>query len=70
MKAKESLLHKNLRAVVQTSVRKEANEPCVMFWNYQPHRPEKPLTNPHEKTRYFRSKNRAAHTAKRHGGRS
>ena len=31
MKAKESLLHKNLRAVVQTSVRKEANEPCVMF---------------------------------------
>ena len=49
MKAKESLLHKNLRAVVQTSVRKEANEPSVMFWNYQPHRPEKPLTNPQEK---------------------
>lgn len=49
MKAKESLLHKNLRAVVQTSVRKGANEPCVMFWNYQPHRPEKPLTNSQEK---------------------
>lgn len=25
MKAKESLLHKNLRAVVQASIRKEAN---------------------------------------------
>lgn len=24
-------------------------EPCVMFWNYQPHRPEKPLTNSQEK---------------------
>ncbi|MBS5458208.1 MULTISPECIES: hypothetical protein [Gemmiger] len=49
MKAKESLLHKNLRAVVQASIRKEANEPCNMFWNYQPHRPEKPLTNSQEK---------------------
>ena len=23
--------------------------PCGMFWNYQPHRPEKPLTNPQGK---------------------
>lgn len=49
MKAKESLLHKNLRAVVQSSIQKEANAPCGMFWNYQPHRPEKPLTNPQGK---------------------
>ena len=47
MKAKESLLHKNLRTVVQSSIQKEA--PCGMFWNYQPHRPEKPLTNPQGK---------------------
>ena len=49
MKAKESLLHKNLRAVVQSSIQKEASAPCGMFWNYQPHRPEKPLTNPQGK---------------------
>ena len=49
MKAKESLLHKNLRAVVQSSIQKEASAPCGMFWNYQPHRPEKPLTNAQEK---------------------
>ena len=49
MKTKESLLHKNLRAVVQASIQKEATEPCNMFWNYQPRRPEKPLTNPQEK---------------------
>lgn len=49
MKAKESLLHKNLRTVVQSSIQKEASAPCGMFWNYQPHRPEKPLTNSQEK---------------------
>ena len=34
---------------LEVSIRKEANEPCNMFWNYQPHRPEKPLTNSQEK---------------------
>lgn len=51
MKAKESLLHKNLRAVAQSSIQKEASAPCGMFWNYQPHRPEKPLTNPQGKNK-------------------
>jgi len=49
MKATESFVHKNLRAVAQASVRKEASEPCSLFWSYQPHRPEKPLTNSQEK---------------------
>lgn len=49
MKTTESFVHKNLRAVAQASVRKEASEPCSLFWSYQPHRPEKPLTNSQEK---------------------
>lgn len=49
MKTTESFVHKNLRAVAQASVRKEASEPCSLFWPYQPHRPEKPLTNSQEK---------------------
>ena len=49
MKTTESFVNKNLRAVAQASVRKEASEPCSLFWSYQPHRPEKPLTNSQEK---------------------
>mgnify|MGYP001659545559 CR=1 FL=1 len=37
MKTTESFVHKNLRAVAQASVRKEASEPCSLFWSYQPH---------------------------------
>ena len=49
MKANESILHKKLRAITQATIRKEASEPCGMFWNYQPQRPEKPLTNSQKK---------------------
>ena len=46
MKTNESLLHKGMRAIVQSPLRREANEPCHVCWTYQPHRPEKPLPQP------------------------
>ena len=49
MKTKESLLHKGMRTIVQSALRREANEPCHVCWTYQPHRPEKPLTQPQNK---------------------
>lgn len=49
MKTNESILHKGLRAIVQAALRHEASEPCNTYWNYQPHRPEKPLPKPQEK---------------------
>lgn len=49
MKTNEGILHKGLRAVMQTALRHEASQPCNFFWTYQPHRPETPLPNPQEK---------------------
>ena len=49
MKTNESILHKGLRAIVQSALRHEASEPCNAYWHYQPHRPEKPLPKPQEK---------------------
>ena len=45
----ESLLHKGMRTIVQSALRREANEPCHVCWVYQPHRPEKPLPQPQDK---------------------
>ena len=45
MKTNESLLHKGMRAIVQSTLRREANEPCHVCWTYQPHRPESPCRN-------------------------
>lgn len=49
MKTHESILHKGLRAIVQSALRHEASEPCMISWSYQPHRPEKTLPKPQEK---------------------
>lgn len=49
MKTNESLLHKGMRTIVQSALRREANEPCHVCWVYQPHRPEKPLPQPQDK---------------------
>ena len=49
MKATESILHKSLRNAVQSTLRKEANEPCGVYWTYQPRRPEKPLAQAQDK---------------------
>lgn len=49
MKTNETLLHKGLRAVVQAALKKEASEPCLVCWTYQPHRPETPLPLPQDK---------------------
>lgn len=49
MKTNESLLHKEMRTIVQSALHKEASEPCNMCWAYQPHRPEKPLPQPQNK---------------------
>lgn len=46
MKTNESLLHKGMRTIIQSSLRMEASEPCR---TYQPHRPEKPLPQPQNK---------------------
>ena len=43
MKTNESVLHKGMRTIVQAALRREASEPCITCWSYQPHRPEKPL---------------------------
>lgn len=46
----QSMLQKGARAAVQSVLRKKAgNSPCETFWNYQPHRPEKPLPQPQDK---------------------
>lgn len=45
-----SFVQKGMRTAVQGAINKEANNsPCSTFWNYQPHRPEKPLLKPQEK---------------------
>lgn len=46
----QSLLQKCARPLVQKVLyRKAGNSPCETFWNYQPHRPEKPLQQPKNK---------------------
>ena len=49
MKTNESVLHKGMRTIVQAALRREASEPCITCWSYQPHRPEKPLPQPQDK---------------------
>lgn len=49
MKSNESVLHKGMRTIVQAALRREASEPCITCWSYQPHRPEKPLPKPQDK---------------------
>ena len=72
MNIKESLPHALGRKTLDAMIRREYGgwPPITPSSFYQPHRPEKPLPKPQDKTRYYRSKNRVAHTAKRHGGRS
>lgn len=49
MKTKENFLNKSLRKVIQSAIRHESEDPCIAFWTYQPHRPEKPLPQIQEK---------------------
>ena len=34
MKTNESLLHKGMRTIIQSSLRMEASEPCNVYWTY------------------------------------
>lgn len=48
METNKSSLHRVMRAIVQTALKREATEPCLVCWTYQPYRPDTPLPLPED----------------------